>query len=587
MGVKISDVAAKGSADGTELFAVSDSLVAKSVTGANIKDYVIDQIKAVTDPAVVDGNDKIYILDNTDTGLHVVDIDLVAQHAIDTVWGKAKEASPVDADEMALKDDGGVEKTVLLSVLAEYVRGAIEGDILDISDLADGSGAIATTDYMLVTQGSTGKYITLQDVIDEVYSGLVAHVTGLDASAGGADADILYSIKGGVAKELTLLQIKNYLGNSVTGPGSTTEDNIPQWTATNDDLKDGLTLTTGNFDAGVDTSLASTKAIRDQMDEIIDDEDDIGDALADGDHILVYDVSDTNQHKSAFSRIWTWILTKLLTITDVNSIATMDTGWVIDEDTLVSDSDTKVPTQQSVKAYVDSGGGWDGDITDIDLDGGSDIDEALDDGDLILVDNGADGTNRKSEISRIKTYLETTNRYGLIWVPAKDMTPSTTAGCDTETHEYATNDMNHYVMLFAGAAADESAEFDLVMPGSWDLGTLQFKIYWTNGHADANPAEYVEFYMKAGARGDDDALDAAVGSEATVTDQLISDDDLHITDSSTALTASGTPALNDMIHFKLSRDYDYDGGGTAMDVDARVFGVLIQYQMDQADAGWA
>ena len=35
------------------------------------------------------------------------------------------------------------------------------------------------------------------------------------------------------------------------------------------------------------------------------------------------------------------------------------TSWVLDEDTLVSDSDTKVPTQQSVKAYVDanSGGG--------------------------------------------------------------------------------------------------------------------------------------------------------------------------------------------------------------------------------------
>lgn len=29
-------------------------------------------------------------------------------------------------------------------------------------------------------------------------------------------------------------------------------------------------------------------------------------------------------------------------------------GWVVDEDTMVSNSDTKVPTQQSVKAYVDS-----------------------------------------------------------------------------------------------------------------------------------------------------------------------------------------------------------------------------------------
>ena len=29
-------------------------------------------------------------------------------------------------------------------------------------------------------------------------------------------------------------------------------------------------------------------------------------------------------------------------------------GWVIDEDNMVSDDATKVPTQQSVKAYVDA-----------------------------------------------------------------------------------------------------------------------------------------------------------------------------------------------------------------------------------------
>ena len=32
-------------------------------------------------------------------------------------------------------------------------------------------------------------------------------------------------------------------------------------------------------------------------------------------------------------------------------------GWVVDEDDMTSDSATKVPTQQSVKAYVDAGGG--------------------------------------------------------------------------------------------------------------------------------------------------------------------------------------------------------------------------------------
>ena len=86
-------------------------------------------------------------------------------------------------------------------------------------------------------------------------------------------------------------------------------------------------------------------------------------------------------------------------------------GFVIDEDDMSSDDATKVPTQQSVKAYVDAAGGgggeWDGSITDIDLDGGDDIGAALADADLILVDDGASGTNRKSAVSRLWTYVLT------------------------------------------------------------------------------------------------------------------------------------------------------------------------------------
>lgn len=48
---------------------------------------------------------------------------------------------------------------------------------------------------------------------------------------------------------------------------------------------------------------------------------------------------------------------------------------------------------------------WDGDIADINLDGGTDIGAALADADLILVDDGGTGTNRKSAISRLWTYI--------------------------------------------------------------------------------------------------------------------------------------------------------------------------------------
>ena len=44
-------------------------------------------------------------------------------------------------------------------------------------------------------------------------------------------------------------------------------------------------------------------------------------------------------------------------------------------------------------------------LTSIDIDGGTDIGEAIVDADLFIVDNGAGGTNRKTAASRIKTYV--------------------------------------------------------------------------------------------------------------------------------------------------------------------------------------
>ena len=44
-------------------------------------------------------------------------------------------------------------------------------------------------------------------------------------------------------------------------------------------------------------------------------------------------------------------------------------------------------------------------IADLDIDGGTDIGEAIVDADLFIIDNGAGGTNRKTTASRLKTYI--------------------------------------------------------------------------------------------------------------------------------------------------------------------------------------
>ena len=66
---------------------------------------------------------------------------------------------------------------------------------------------------------------------------------------------------------------------------------------------------------------------------------------------------------------------------------------------------TNRKTQASrIKTYVGaSAGGFS--IANLDIDGGTDIGEALVGADLIIVDNGAGGTNRKSTMTRVATFV--------------------------------------------------------------------------------------------------------------------------------------------------------------------------------------
>ena len=77
---------------------------------------------------------------------------------------------------------------------------------------------------------------------------------------------------------------------------------------------------------------------------------------------------------------------------------------IVDGDLLaISDAGTeKRITASQLKSYI---GGYDGDISTINIDGGTDIGAALADADLLIVDDGAGGTNRKMAASRIKTYV--------------------------------------------------------------------------------------------------------------------------------------------------------------------------------------
>jgi len=75
----------------------------------------------------------------------------------------------------------------------------------------------------------------------------------------------------------------------------------------------------------------------------------------------------------------------------------------VDRDSVKSDGKALV--------YNSSDGKWKGEsiltgaITDLDIDGATDIGDAIADADLFIIDDGAGGTNRKTAASRLKTYI--------------------------------------------------------------------------------------------------------------------------------------------------------------------------------------
>jgi len=170
----------------------------------------------------------------------------------------------------------------------------------------------------------------------------------------------------------------------------------------NEILEEGVksaTLVTTVGSPGLDTNIASEKAVRSAIGAAGGGDVSAGAVMTDNTLIKgdggVKGVQDSG-----------------ITIDDsdnITGIANLTiTGTLNDGIAQTTSAAPTADAQVANKKYVDdNGGSWDGDITDIDLDGGTDIGANLVDADLILVDDGAGGTNRKSAISRLWTYVTT------------------------------------------------------------------------------------------------------------------------------------------------------------------------------------
>ena len=161
-----------------------------------------------------------------------------------------------------------------------------------------------------------------------------------------------------------------------------------------------------------------------------------------------------------------------------------------------------------------------------------------------------------------------------IWVPAAAMEAAvTTAAASSAAVEIGTSLFAARTMNFA-TGADDFCYFGIMMPKSWDAGTLVCQFVWS---ATGTTANTVLWAIAATSLGNDEVLTTAFAtptSPAADTNSTTADD-LMIS-AEVTLTVGSTPTEEDFVIFEVSRDVS----GDTLSEDARLHGIKIHYTTD-------
>jgi hypothetical protein len=325
LGAQIAALATAVLAD-TDQYVLVQGGTAKKTTFADIAarahaqlSTFVAALSAVVTP--VDA-DKLYILQGS-TAKYVTltvlaNTYLAAELNLQSLQWPTTTTTPSLAGDKLLMRRASVTSEVDIGTLVTYFGSGLQDAVLDFAALA--AAVPNATDRFVVDDAGTPKRLALSALETKLWADFLAYVDALAAVVTVTDSDQFYVIQSGAAKTVTPVQLAAYFDvgtGDVTGPVTTTESNIPQWTATTKDLKDGLTLVTAVREAGsaVDTAVPTEQAVREALataafDELdIDGAVPIGEALAGADLFIVDHGANGTNRSCAASRIKTYIET--------------------------------------------------------------------------------------------------------------------------------------------------------------------------------------------------------------------------------------------------------------------------------------
>lgn len=202
----------------------------------------------------------------------------------------------------------------------------------------------------------------------------------------------------------------------------------------------------------------------------------------------------------------------------------------------------------------------------------------VDDGDLDKIEAGLEAIIQEM----IETALPSSTRIETDFLAASAFSVGPESLATVTQVATATNGLVYPVMHMP-VEADTDMHITYTMPEAWDRGTVKAKVLWLPEDGESVGNE-LTMTLAAGAVSPGESLDVAPGAAVTLSDAVLGDGLLHVSDASAALTVGGDPALGDVLHIVLTRDVD--GGGTDMTGAALVVGLLIQYTCNQAVAAW-